>query len=278
MSKIIRIASLQTQVHAEKQKNLDQAAQLLADLQKEQVDVVALPEMFNCPYLPSNFPLYAESEGGPSYQFCADLAKEFHVYLSAGSMPEVDTQGRIYNTAYVFSPEGRCIAKHRKAHMFDVDIKGGQRFIESETLTPGKSIEVFDTPFCKMGVAICFDFRFPELARLMMQEGAQVILVPAAFNMTTGPAHWEILLRARAMENQLFVAATAPARDLNFSYHSWGHTMVVNPWGTIIGELDEKEGVLLSTIHLSEVDKYRAEIPMVHNRRSDIYQLQNLAK
>lgn len=274
----IRIASLQTKVFAEKQKNLDQAARLFHELKDKQVDVITLPEMFNCPYLSSNFPVYAEEEGGLSFLFCADLAKQYSVYFSAGSMPEVDSEGHIYNTAYMFDRKGQCIAKHRKAHMFDVDIKGGQRFIESETLTPGQSIEVFDTEFCRMGLAVCYDFRFPELSRVMMQEGAQVILVPAAFNMTTGPAHWEILFRTRAMENQLFTVATAPARDLDFSYHSWGHTMVVNPWGTILGELEEKEGILLTEIDLEEVDKYRSQIPMVRKRRTDMYLVQNVTR
>lgn len=272
----IRIAQLQTHVYQDKQQNLDHVAQLMEQISAQKPDVVTLPEMFNCPYKPSNFPVYAEPEGGHTYQVCADLAKKHRVYFSAGSVPESDEQGRIYNTAYMFDRQGNLIGKHRKAHMFDVDIKGGQRFIESETLTPGDRFAMFDTEFCRMGVAVCYDFRFPELARIMMQEGVQVIFVPAAFNMTTGPAHWEILFRTRAMENQLFAVGTAPARDLSFSYHSWGHSLVVDPWGTVLAELQEKEGVLVTDIDLSAVDKYRAEIPMVKNRRTDMYSLENL--
>lgn len=270
---MMRIACLQTRVYHEKKRNLDNAARLLEGLRGKEVDIVTLPETFNCPYLPSNFPIYAEEEGGETFSFCSRLAKEHKVYFSAGSIPEVDEQGCVYNTAYMFNREGECISKHRKLHMFDVDIKGGQRFLESETLTPGHSIEVFDTEFCKMGLMVCYDFRFPEMSRLMMLAGARVVIVPAAFNMTTGPAHWEILFRTRAMENQLFVVGTAPARDLDFSYHSWGHSLVVNPWGKVQDELDEKEGVLIVNINLAEVDKYRQEIPMVKNRRTDLYDL-----
>ncbi|NMD37996.1 MAG: carbon-nitrogen hydrolase family protein [Christensenellaceae bacterium] len=277
MSKI-KIASLQTMVYADKQKNLDKVAAIMEANKDNGIDLFTLPETFNCPYKPANFPVYAEKEGGQTYEYCSNLAKKYGVYLSAGSIPELDDEGHVYNTAYVFDRDGNQIGKHRKVHLFDIDVKGGQRFFESETLTPGFNIDTFDTEFCKMGVSVCFDFRFPETGRLMALEGAKVLLVPAAFNMTTGPAHWEILFRCRAMENQVFAVGTAPARDLSFSYHSWGHTMVVNPWGTIINELDEKEGILITEIDLTEVDKYRGEIPMMNNRRKDVYTLAKLKK
>ena len=138
---------------------------------------------------------------------------------------------------------GHQIGKHRKMHLFDIDVKGGQYFKESDTLTPGDQVTVFDTEFGKMGLCICYDFRFPELARLMVDEGAQVIIVPAAFNMTTGPLHWELMFRQRAVDNQVYTIGAAPARDLNAGYHSWGHSIAVSPWGEYPGADGRAGGV-----------------------------------
>lgn len=184
----IRTAILQTPVSPEKGKNLDRVSEVMERDILRDVDLVTLPEMFACPYDTSAFPKYAEPEGGPTWQFLSKLAAEKKIYLSAGSIPEVDDEGKVYNTAYVFDREGQQIAKHRKVHLFDIDIEGGQAFRESATLSAGNKATVFDTEFCKMGLCICYDIRFPELARLMADQGAKVILCPGAFNLTTGPA------------------------------------------------------------------------------------------
>ena len=154
--------------------------------------------MFNCPYQTDLFPAYAEPEGGTCWQALSQMAKDEQIYLAAGSIPEADEKGKVYNTAYVFDREGRQIAKHRKMHLFDINVTGGQYFKESDTLTAGDQVTVFDTEFGKIGLCICFDIRFPELSRLMAQEGARIILIPGAFNMTTGPAHWELSFRAES--------------------------------------------------------------------------------
>jgi predicted amidohydrolase len=195
--------------------------------------------------------------------------------LCGGSIAERDN-GRVYNTAYVFDPDGRCIAKHRKMHLFDIDVTGGQRFFESDTLSPGDSATVFDTPFGTMGLCICYDLRFPELARLMVDAGARVLLVPAAFNLTTGPAHWELLFRCRAVDNQVFTVGTAPARDETASYRSWGHSIVCSPWGEVLQEADEKECVLIAALDLGRVDKVRNELPVLRQRRTDLYRLEQI--
>lgn len=137
------------------------------------IDLAVLPEMFCCPYENKYFPEYAEIEGGDTWEKCSRLAAEYGIYLVAGSMPERDEAGNIYNTSYVFDRNGHQIGKHRKMHLFDIDVKGGQYFKESDTLTPGDQVTVFDTEFGKMGLCICYDFRFPELARLMVDEGAR---------------------------------------------------------------------------------------------------------
>ena len=283
----MKIAILQTKVYAEKGKNIRQLEEILASGRTEGADLVTLPEMFACPYETGNFPLYAEAEGGPSWQALSALAKKYGIYLSAGSMPEAvkaksekaespSEKDRVYNTAYVFDREGKQIGKHRKAHLFDINVEGGQCFKESDTLSPGERIGCFDTEFGKIGLCICYDFRFPETARLMALDGAKVILVPAAFNMTTGPAHWELMFRQRAVESQCYVIGTAPARDPDSSYISWGHSIAVDPWGTILTQMDEKEGIRIIEIDLDYADKVRRELPLLAHRRTDLYELRRL--
>jgi predicted amidohydrolase len=236
--------------------------------------MVFLAEMFCCPYEAKNFPLYAETEGGPMWRFCSALAKEHNVWLSAGSMPECDEAGHVYNTAYVFDRSGRQVARHRKMHLFDIDVKGGQRFMESETLTAGDSVTTFETEFGTIGLCVCYDFRFPELGRLMVLRGAQVIIVPAAFNMTTGPAHWEIMFRSQALNNQVFAVGTAPARDPSASYTSWAHSIVVDPWGRMVNMMDETEGIYVGELDLSMVSEIRDQLPLLKHRRTDVYRLE----
>ena len=278
----MKIAILQTKVYAEKEKNIRQLEEILASGRTEGTDLVTLPEMFACPYETGNFPLYAEAEGGPSWQALSALAKKYGIYLSAGSMPEAvkakspSEKDRVYNTAYVFDREGKQIGKHRKAHLFDINVEGGQCFKESDTLSPGERIGCFDTEFGKIGLCICYDFRFPETARLMALDGAKVILVPAAFNMTTGPAHWELMFRQRAVESQCYVIGTAPARNPDSSYISWGHSIAVDPWGTILTQMDEKEGIRIIEIDLDYADKVRRELPLLAHRRTDLYELRRL--
>ena len=152
-------------------------------------DVAVLPEMFCCPYDTAAFRPYGEEAGGAAQQAMAAAAREAGVYLIAGSVPEL-SEGRVYNTAFVYGRDGQQLARHRKVHLFDIDVAGGQSFRESDTLSPGEQITTFPTEFGLMGLCICFDFRFEEMARVMSLRGAKVLFVPAAFNMTTGPAHW----------------------------------------------------------------------------------------
>mgnify|MGYP000267240296 FL=1 len=269
----VKCAILQTYVYQEKKRNLIQAAELLADPALQDIDLAILPEMFCCPYENKFFPEYAEPEGGETWEKCSRLAADHGIYLVSGSMPERDEEGRIYNTSYVFDRKGHQIGKHRKMHLFDIDIKGGQYFKESDTLTPGDQVTVFDTEFGRMGLCICYDFRFPELARLMVDKGAQVIIVPAAFNMTTGPLHWELMFRQRAVDNQVYTIGAAPARDLNAGYHSWGHSIAADPWGKVLMEMEEKPAVKVVELELDEVKKVREQLPLLKHRRGDIYAL-----
>ena len=274
----IKIAAIQMSTVADKMENVRTVKTYLEKIKDENPDFVILPEMFCCPYQTENFPIYAEKEGGPVWQQLSGYAKQYVIYLIGGSMPEKDAEGNVYNTSYIFDREGKQIGKHRKVHLFDIDVKGGQTFKESDTLTAGDSNTVFDTEFGKIGVMLCFDIRFPELSRMMVNDGAKVIFVPAAFNMTTGPAHWELSFRTRALDNQIYMVGCAPARDVSAGYISWGHSIVTDPWGRVTGMLDENEGILLAELDMDYEEQVREELPLLKSRRKDMYKLEKLCK
>ena len=269
---IVKTAAIQMKVWEDKFENITNLENYLIELSQKQVDLVILPEMFNCPYDTANFPIYAEKEGGAFWKEIAKLAQKYSMYLVAGSVPEEDND-KVYNTSYIFNPNGKQIGKHRKMHLFDIAVENGQTFKESDTLSSGNEVTVVETEFGKIGICICYDFRFPELARLMVDKGAEMIIVPGAFNMTTGPAHWRTLFQSRAIDNQVFTIGAAPSRDLDSSYLSWGHTLMVSPWGEILEEMEEKPGYIIQDIDLSQVTKTRTELPLLKHRRNDIYEL-----
>lgn len=268
---MFKLGLCQMHVTADKAENLRHAGALLRQAAAQGAQIAVLPEMFNCPYENACFPVYGEPAGGESWQFLSQTARELGLYLVGGSVPELE-DGHIYNTSYIFSPQGQELARHRKVHLFDIDVPGGQRFMESDTLTAGNDITVVDTPYGKLAVAICFDIRFSDFFRLMGDAGAQLIVIPAAFNMTTGPIHWDLAFRMRALDQQCFVAGCSPARDTEASYVAYGHSLVCNPWGDIIAQLDEKEGVCVVDIDLDDLTKYRRQIPILAGRRNDLYQ------
>ncbi|XP_031815431.1 omega-amidase NIT2 isoform X2 [Sarcophilus harrisii] len=227
-------------------------------------------ECFNSPYGANFFPEYAEPIPGECTRRLSDLAKECQVYLIGGSIPEED-DGKFYNTCTVFGPDGALLAKHRKLHLFDIDIPGRIRFQESETLSAGDSLSIFETPYCKVGVGICYDIRFAELAQIYSQRGCQLLVYPGAFNLTTGPAHWELLQRGRAVDNQVFVATASPARDVDSSYVAWGHSTVVSPWGEILAQADTDESIVYANIDLKKLFEVRQQIPVLSQKRADLY-------
>jgi predicted amidohydrolase len=257
-------------VKANMEQNLRRAEEELC-CREGQIDLAVLPEMFCCPYESRLFPVYAQEAGGPVWQKFSRLAAKLGIYLIAGSVPERE-DGRIYNTAYVFDREGKQIARHRKVHLFDINVAGGQYFMESETLTAGDSFTVFDTEFGRMGVCICYDIRFPETFRCMGREDIVMAFVPAAFNMTTGPAHWELSFRMRALDNQIFLCGCSSARDPEAGYVAYGHTILTDPWGRVRAQLDEKPGVLMQTVDLEEEKKVREQLPLLRHRRRDLYE------
>ncbi|TCO76955.1 carbon-nitrogen hydrolase family protein [Marinisporobacter balticus] len=266
----MKIGICQIKVVQDKNKNIENAERMIREAALNGSHLVVLPEMFNCPYENKYFLPFAESYPGKTTNKLASLAKELGIYIVGGSIPEKDGD-MVYNTSYIFDHHGEMIGRHRKIHLFDIDVLGGIRFKESDSLGYGEEMTVVDTLYGKIGVAICYDMRFPELMRLMALEGAKVIVVPAAFNMTTGPAHWDITLRARALDNQVYFIAASPSRDMDASYHAYGHSSIVNPWGEIISQADEKECIIYGEIDFKMIEKVRNELPLLKHRRTDLY-------
>lgn len=269
----LKIALCQINVVDNKKENIENAKSMILKAMQENTDFIVLPEMFNCPYENEKFIEYCEEEN-TSYTLSeiSKLANKNNTYILAGSIPEKE-EDKVYNTSYLFDKNGSIIAKHRKMHLFDIDVKGKIYFKESDTLSPGNQVTIAKTEFGKIGIGICYDIRFPELARLMVENGAQILFYPGAFNMTTGPAHWELTFRARALDNQVYCVGVAPALNKNANYHSYGHSIITNPWGEIVTQLDEKENIKIVEIDLEEIKKVREELPLLKNKRNDLYKI-----
>ncbi|KAK9829585.1 hypothetical protein WJX72_006652 [[Myrmecia] bisecta] len=271
----VNLALCQLLTSADKEKNIATATAAIKEAASHGAELVVLPEMWNCPYSNDSFPTYAEDIDGGTSQSVAALAaaaRQNRVVLVGGSIPE-KREGHLYNTCCVFSKQGQLLAKHRKVHLFDIDIPGKVTFKESETLTSGQSITVVDTEAGRLGIGICYDIRFPELAMLYAKRGAQCIVYPGAFNMTTGPVHWELLQRARAVDNQLFVATCSPARNPESSYQAWGHSTAVGPFAEVLATTDHQPGIVYTQLEYAQLDERRTNMPLTQQKRSDLYEL-----
>jgi omega-amidase len=272
-----KFAGCQLMVGEDKKANIENARKAIEEAASKGANVIALPECFDCPYSNACFPTYAESApGGDASHMLSEAAKKHKVYIIGGSIPERDGE-KVYNTCLIYGPDGNLLGKHRKVHLFDIDVPGKITFKESDTLTRGDSLTVIDTEYCKIGVGICYDMRFPELALLYAKRGAKFLVYPGAFNMTTGPAHWELLQRSRALDNQLYVAAVSPARNPQSSYTAWGHSTVVSPWGEIVATTEHNPDIIYADIDLGKVDEMRTNIPVYQQKRTDIYEVKDLS-
>jgi len=276
LSKKLKVALIQITSGSDKQANLEHAKEfILKALEKDpSVDLAILPECFNSPYSVSEFAKYAEKiPDGESTQFLSNLAKEKNILIVGGSIPELGEDGKVYNTSITFNRDGEIIGKHRKVHLFDIDIPGGITFKESVTLTGGEKATTIQLPdFGNIGEGICYDIRFPELAAVAAREkDAFAMVYPGAFNTVTGPLHWHLLARARAIDNQIFVVLVSPSRNLNLGYHAFGHSLVVDPNGNIIAEAGEDEEIVITELDPELIKKTRAGIPITTQRRFDIY-------
>jgi omega-amidase len=233
------------------------------------------------PYGTKYFDKYAETllpsppteSQSPTFHALSRLAQEANVYLVGGSIPERDpAKKELYNTSLTFAPSGALLATHRKVHLFDIDIPGKIKFRESDVLSPGNKITLVDLPeYGKIAIAICYDIRFPELATIAARKGAFLLLYPGAFNLTTGALHWELLARARATDNQVYVGLCSPARDMAAEYNAWGHSLVVDPNAAVMRQLGEEEGILVEELKGEKIEETRKGIPLGTQRRFDVY-------
>ena len=271
MKDTLKLAICQLRTELDRSETMDKAARMLREAASKGAELAVLPEMFNCPYAGKYFRDFAALGHEETVEALSAWARENRIWLAGGSVPEREGE-KLYNTCFVFDDRGELRARHRKIHLFDIDAPG-MRFRESNTFTPGQEITVFDTPWGKMGAAICFDVRFPELFRAMARRGARLILLPAQFNMTTGPVHWESTLRIRAVDNEVFLAAASAARYEGFSYECWGHSLVSDPWGTLIAAADEKEQILYADIDFARVEEVRRQLPTFLHLREDVYEV-----
>ncbi|KAK7540831.1 carbon-nitrogen hydrolase [Phyllosticta citribraziliensis] len=283
----VKLALVQLATGASKAANLASArTKVLEAAQKHGARIVVLPECFNSPYGTKYFPSYAEplrpvpppQDTAPSWHALSEIAKEANVYLIGGSIPERDTtdpssdKPKLYNTSLIFSPSGEQLAAHRKVHLFDIDIPGGITFRESDALSPGNKITLVDLPdYGTIAVAICYDVRFPELATIAARRGAFLLVYPGAFNTTTGPLHWELLGRARAVDNQVYVALCSPARDEDAEYRAWGHSMVLDPQAVVLGQAGVGEETVVVELRPERIEEVRRGIPVSQQRRFDVY-------
>jgi len=278
----VKLALIQLACTADKAHNLSHARTKVLEAAKEHnAKIIVLPECFNSPYGTKYFPKYAETllpsppseSQSPSFHALSAMARDARCYLVGGSIPErEDASGKLFNTSLTFDPSGTLIATHRKTHLFDIDIPGKITFRESEVLSAGNKVTLVEFPeFGRVAIAICYDVRFAELAAVAARRGAFLALYPGAFNLTTGPLHWALQGRARAMDNQIYVGLCSPARDVGAEYHAWGHSMVVDPNAEVLGELDEREGVVVAELSGERIEEVRKGIPLDSQRRFDVY-------
>ncbi|KAL4808220.1 carbon-nitrogen hydrolase [Aspergillus unguis] len=281
LKKPLKLALVQLASGADKAVNLAHARTKVLEAAKAGASLIVLPECFNSPYGTQYFPKYAETllpspptkEQSPSYHALSAIAAEAKAYLVGGSIPELETSSnKYYNTSLVFSPSGALIGTHRKTHLFDIDIPGKITFKESEVLSPGNQLTVVDLPdYGKIGLAICYDIRFPEAGMIAARKGAFALIYPGAFNTTTGPLHWQLLARARAVDNQTYVALCSPARDMSATYHAYGHSLVADPSATVLSETDETESIVYADLDNETIQSARKGIPITTQRRFDLY-------
>lgn len=266
---MIKIAVCQIKTTTDWEETMSRAKTMVRDAAANGADFAVFPEMFNCPYSRKYFHMYAEMGHERSLARLSAWAKELGIYIVGGSIPETG-DGKIYNSCFIFDREGRQIARHRKVHLFDSQLPG-LNICESATFTAGSEITVFDTEFGPMGCAICYDIRFAELFRPMAMRGAKIIFIPSQFNTVSGPGNWEMLVRCRASDQQVFTVGAEAAYSEDVRYRCWGHSVVCGPLGNVIASCDETEQVMYADIDLDEIDRARKSLPIYQSLRRDVY-------
>jgi deaminated glutathione amidase len=271
MSDRIRVACVQMTSRADKLENLDKAEALVARAAGTGADVVVLPEKWNAIGGADDLHAAAETlEDGESVEAMARWARSHGVTLVGGSITERrEGREKLSNTSIVFDPDGEITALYRKIHLFDVDV-GGHSYRESEAEEPGEEPVVADAVW-QIGLSVCYDVRFPELYRILALEGALLLTVPAHFTLYTGRDHWHVLLRARAIENQAYVAAAAQVGETRPGRPSYGRSLIVDPWGIVLAEAPDEETVIAADLERERLERIRRDLPSLAHRREAAY-------
>ncbi|MBM4782759.1 MAG: carbon-nitrogen hydrolase family protein [Archangiaceae bacterium] len=262
------LAAVQMTSGADKAQNLATATALVRKAARRGAQFVGLPENFAWMGPEPERDQNAESLEGPTLSALQSLAKELSVTLLAGSILEAGAPGgRLFNTSVLFGPDGARLGAYRKMHLFDVEVGDGQTYRESAAVAPGTEVVVANAPFGKVGLSVCYDLRFPELYRKHSEAGAVLLTVPAAFTLATGKDHWEVLLRARAIENQAYVIAPAQQGRHPKDRMTWGHAMIVDPWGLVTARASEGEGLAMAEFDEALLAKVRRNLPALQHRK-----------
>jgi len=267
------VAAVQLSSGSDPERNVATAVELIRRAASQGATYIQLPEYFNYLGPVVHYQKVAESIPGPTTNRFGELAKELRATVHLGSMLETSLEpGKFFNTSVIVDSSGQVVATYRKAHLFDIDVPGEVVMKESDFITAGDQLIVAECPGFRLGMSVCFDLRFPEMYRALSMKGATLLAIPAAFNAITGRAHWEVLVRARAIENHAFVVAAAQAGTTLEGIATFGHSLIVGPWGDVLGESrSDNEDVLVATLDLDEVDRRRSQIDVFHLRRPDLY-------
>ncbi|KAM7294866.1 omega-amidase NIT2-like [Ixodes scapularis] len=266
------LALLQLLVRHSKAENLNNVSKKIREVASMGAQMVCLPEDFSFPFDTRYVLENAEPIPGETSKMLSRCAEENNVYLVGGTLSEKEN-GKLYNTCLVYGPDGSMLAKHRKLHLYDIDIPGKITFRESDFFTAGNKFTTFDTPFCKVGVGICYDLRFAPLAQIYAQLGCKLLVYPAAFNMTTGPMLSELLSRSKALDNQVYLVLVSPARNETASYVVWGHSMLVDPSGKLVKSAGIGEELVLAEVNLDNLTSIRNRNPLAKHSRNDLYKV-----
>ena len=267
----MRAAAVQLNSKDDKQRNLESAQRLVRAAADDGAELIALPEKWNLLAEGEALLAGAEPLDGPTIAAARSWARELGVHLVAGSIAERHPEHeKLFNTSVLIDADGEIDAIYRKIHLFDVDV-GGVAYRESEHEDPGTEIVVAQAGDVPVGLTVCYDLRFPELYRILALRGARVLVVPAAFTLHTGKDHWEPLLRARAIENQAFVLAPNQVGEAPPHYHSYGRSMIVDPWGVVLASAPDEETFVAAELDFARQDRVRESLPSLANRRPESY-------
>lgn len=273
----MRAAVVQLNSNDEKARNLETAERLVRAAAADGAELVALPEKWNLLAGGEQLLAGAEPLDGPTLTAARAWAAELGIHLLAGSISEQGPEAKAFNTSVLIGPDGEDLAVYRKVHMFDVDV-GGVAYRESDHEEAGEELVTAPLPGAIVGLSVCYDLRFPELYRILAVRGARILTVPSAFTLATGRDHWEVLLRARAIENQVFLLAPNQVGEAPPHFHSYGRSAIVDPWGVVLAMAPDEEYFIAAELDLGAQERVRHSLPSLANRRPKAYVWPQLAE